>query len=172
MKSNSFSQLVSIVLLFLIIVGSVIFVLPMKDKIEVLKVSEETLKAEVATLEANYEDLKTLSEDVASSETTRAMLKAAVPVGYDQDKLLLELSDIADGLGFDLNAVSFSDTVSENYGNTITVSANFTGTYDDLVAFLQNLEGADRLMRVTAMNIQRTSSSAISFSLNIEAYYQ
>ena len=172
MKSNSLSQLVSILLLFLIIVGSTIFVLPMRDRIAQLQVSEDTLSGELAVLETNYENLKALSEDVATSETTRNFLKTAVPVGYDQDALLLELSAMTDELGFTLNAVNFSDTVSETYGKTIDVSANFSGTYEDLVAFLQAIEGADRLMRVTNMSIQRTSTSEVAFNVSIEAYYQ
>ncbi|MEK9159422.1 MAG: type 4a pilus biogenesis protein PilO [Patescibacteria group bacterium] len=172
MKSNSFSQLVSIVLLFLIIVGSVVFVLPLREKIAALQLTEETYSGELAVLESNYEDLKTLSEEVATSETTRTMLKAAVPVGYDQDALLLELSEITEEIGFKLNAVNFSDTVSETYGNSIEISANFTGTYGDLVSFLQALESADRLMRVTNMSIQRTSSAAVAFNVSIEVYYQ
>lgn len=172
MKNNSFSQLVSIVLLFLIIVGSVVFVLPMRDKIAELKVAKEAATAEVATLESTYADLQALSEQVATSESTRDALKAAVPSGYDQDSLLLELSSMGEDLGFKINAITFGDTVSEQYGNTISISANITGTYDDLVAFLQEVEAADRLMQVTSMSVQRTSSSAISFSLTLEAYYQ
>ncbi len=172
MKNNSFSQLVSIVLLFLIILGSVIFVLPMRDTIAALQVTETALSGELATLETNYEALNSLSEEVATSETTRDSLKAAVPVGYDQDALLLELSTITDEIGFTLNAVSFSDTVSPEYGKTINISANFTGTYDDLVSFLQAIESADRLMRVSNMSFQRTSSSAVAFNVSIEVYYQ
>ncbi len=172
MKNNSFSQLVSIVLLFLIIVGSVVFVLPMRDKIAELKVAKEAATTEVATLESTYADLQALSEQVATSESTRDALKAAVPSGYDQDSLLLELSSMGEDLGFKINAITFGDTVSEQYGNTISISANITGTYDDLVAFLQEVEAADRLMQVTSMSVQRTSSSAISFSLTLEAYYQ
>lgn len=172
MKNNSLSQLISIILLFLIIVGSTVFVLPLREKITTLQETQKTLSGELALLEADYQDLKTLSEDVASSETTRALLKAAVPVGFDQDALLLELSEMAEGAGFTLNAVNFSDTVSETYGNAITMSANFTGTYDDLVSFLQALESADRLLRVSNMSIQRTSTSDIAFNVSIEAYYQ
>lgn len=172
MKSNSFSQLVSIVLLFLIILGSVIFVLPMRDTIAGLQVTETALSGELSILETNYEDLKALSEEVATSETTRNVLKAAVPVGYDQDALLLELAALTEELGFTLNAVNFSDTVSETYGKTVTLSANFTGTYGDLVAFLQALESAERLMRVTSMSIQRTGTSEVAFNVNIEVYYQ
>lgn len=172
MKNSSLSQLVSIVLLFLIILGSTVFILPMREKIAMLQGNRDALSTELALLEADYQDLKTLSENVASSEMTRTLLKAAVPVGYDQDALLLELSEMAEGVGFTLNAVNFSSTVSEMYGNAITMSANFTGTYDDLVAFLQALESADRLMRVENMSIQRTSTSTIAFNVSIEAYYQ
>ncbi len=172
MKNNSFSQLVSIILLFLIIVGSVVFVLPMRDKIAELKVTKDAITSEVASLETTYSDLQALSEQVATSESTRDALKAAVPSGYDQDSLLLELSTMGEDLGFKLNAVTFGDTVSETYGNTITISANISGTYDDLVAFLKEIEDAKRLMQVSSMSVQRTSSSEISVSLAIEAYYQ
>jgi Tfp pilus assembly protein PilO len=171
-KSNSFSQLVSIVLLFLILVCSVVFVLPMRKKVEELRASRDLRVTEVEALEGDYTELKALSEEVVKSESTREALKTAVPVGYDQDALLLELSELAKDLGFALNAVNFSDSVSQDYGKTIGISANFTGTYEDLVGFLQKLEGADRLLRVTNMSVQRVSSADISFSVNIEAYYQ
>ncbi|MFA4815036.1 MAG: type 4a pilus biogenesis protein PilO [Candidatus Gracilibacteria bacterium] len=144
----------------------------MRGKITAAEATEDTFTSELTVLEATYENLKALSEDVAGSETTREILKTAVPSGYDQDALLLELSALASDAGFTLNAVTFSDTVSEEYGKTITMAMSLAGTYDDLVAFLQAVEGAERLMRVTSMSIQRTSGSAISFNLSIEAYYQ
>ena len=169
---NNISQLTSIVLLFLIIVGSVLFVLPMRDKISELQASKDTLTAELQTLDAEYESLAALSEAVAASETTRNALKAAVPTGYDQEDLLLELSQMATDLDFTLNAVNFSSTVDTDLGTTLTITANFDGTYDDLVGLLQKIETADRLMQVTSMSVQRTSTSDIAFNLSIEAYYQ
>ena len=169
---NNFSQVISIVLLFLIIVGSLLFVLPLRDKIAVLQANEGTLSGELQTLEARYDSLATLSEEVAVSETTRNALKAAVPTGYDQESLVLELSQMATDLRFTLNALNFSNTVDAELGTTITITANFDGSYEDLVAFLQKIETAERLMQVTSMNVQRTSTSTIAFSLTIEAYYQ
>ena len=152
--------------------GSVLFVLPMGDKIDALKLSKDAMGIELQALQTQYDDLSELSEKVAASETTRAWLKAAVPAGYQEDTLLLELAQMAEDLNFELNAVNFSDTVDEVNGNKLSVTANFNGTYEDLVAFLQKIETADRLMQVTSLGVQRISTSEIGFSLALEAYYQ
>ena len=172
MKAGQFSQLFAILLLFLMILGSVLFVFPMRGDVETLQVTEATLAEELVALETEYESLAALAEDVSTSEITKQSLMAAVPSGYAQDDLILELSDMASELGFPLNAVNFSDTVSQEFGNTITISASFSGTYEQLIAFLQKLETADRLLRVLSLNVQRTSTSDISFNISLEAYYQ
>ena len=172
MKPGQFSQLFAIILLFLMILGSLLFVLPMRDEVEVLKASEASLAEELVVLESEYQSLATLAEEVSTSETTNQMLMAAVPTGFSQDDLILELSEMATELGFTLNAVNFSDTVDQDFGKTISISANFSGTYEQLIAFLQKLETAERLMRVLSLNVQRTSTSDVSFNISLEAYYQ
>jgi len=172
MKTGQFSQLFSILLLFLIILGATVFVLPMRDSIATLQMNKETAAAELQTLETEYETLAALSEKVATSETTKQSLMAAVPSGYAQDQLLLDLSEMASDLKFTLNALNFSDTTSEDFGKTITMTANFSGTYDQLIALLQKLETSNRLLRVVSLNVQRTSGTEITFNMNIEAYYQ
>lgn len=172
MKAGQFSQLFSILLLFLIIVGSLLFVLPLRDTIDALKTTRAGLKNNLATLEAEYEDLAALAEEVTTSETTRQSLMTAVPSGYSQDELILELSEMSSELGFTLNAVTFSSTLSQDLGKALTVNANFSGTYEQLIAFLQKLETAKRLLRVLSLNVQRTTTSEISFNLSLEAYYQ
>lgn len=172
MKSSQLSQLFSILLLFLLIVGSVLFIFPLRDRIAELRVTEEQVKGDLVVLEQDYAELSALSEQVASSEATRESLSAAVPSGYAQDRLIFELSAIASDLGFKLNSMTFSDTVSEAYGNSVSIYANFTGSYEDLIAFLQKVENSERLMRVLTLNVQRTSTSDVAFNLQIEAYYQ
>lgn len=172
MKSGQFSQLFSILLLFLIILGGTVFVLPMREEIAALQVSKETLSGELQTLQTQYQSLSDLSEKITTSETTKQSLKAAVPTGYSQDQLLLDISKVASDLKFTLNAVNFSDTTSEEFGKTITMTANFSGSYDQLITLLQKLETSDRLMRVVSLNVQRTSGTEIAFNMSIEAYYQ
>ena len=172
MKTTQSSQLISISLLFLIIVGTVIFVLPMRDDIAAYEGQKATLAQEVATLDVPYADLSALSKEVSQSESTKQKLLSAVPSGYDQDALILELTSIASETGFELSALSFSIGQNPDYGATVTVSTSVKGSFDQMVDFLQKLEGADRLMRVTNVSVQRMSASDVAFTLTIESYYQ
>ena len=172
MKKGQVTQLVSILLLLLLVTGVAIFVLPMRGKIADLKVDRGAVVDELQGMQSELDNLTALSDDVASNETTKNALLASVPSGYSQDDLILELSEMAEDLGFDLNAMNFSQAVSQDYGNTVTVAANFSGDYDDLIDFLQKVEIAGRLMRVTSLSVQLTSTEDVVFNLNIEAYYQ
>lgn len=172
MKAGQSSQLVSILLLLLILVGATVFVLPMRDSIVGLKAQEATLTESLATLDAQYEELAALSKEVSQSETTKLKLLSAVPVDYNQDALILELTELASQTGFQLNSLSFSLGQSELYGKTISVATSVKGSYEQLIDFLQKLEGADRLMRVTSLSVQRLSSTDVGFNLSVEAYYQ
>ena len=172
MKKGQVTQLVSILLLLLLVTGVAIFVLPMRGKIADLKVDRDAVVDELQGMQSELDNLTALSDDVASNETTKNALLASVPSGYSQDDLILELSEMAEDLGFDLNAMNFSQAVSQDYGNTVTVAANFSGDYDDLIDFLQKVEIAGRLMRVTSLSVQLTSTEDVVFNLNIEAYYQ
>ncbi|MFA5792639.1 MAG: type 4a pilus biogenesis protein PilO [Candidatus Gracilibacteria bacterium] len=172
MKPGQSSQLVSIILLLLVLVGTFVFVLPLRAKVLELKVQRSLATEELSVLDAEYNSLSALSLEVAKSDATKQALLSAVPVGTAQDELILELSKIANESGFDLNAVNFSEGVDENYGKFLTTTLNVSGGGDKLIAFLQQIESAQRLMRVKSMSLQKTSEKAVSFNLSIEAYYQ
>jgi Tfp pilus assembly protein PilO len=172
MRKGQITQLFSVLLLMLLVVGVAVFVFPMREKVAGLKVERDAISDQLQGLQSELDSLTALSEDVAKSEATKDALLASVPSGYSQDGLILELSEMSEDLSFDLNAMNFSQSVSQDYGNTVTVAANFSGSYDDLIDFLQKLEIASRLMRVTSLSVQLTSTESVVFNLNIEAYYQ
>jgi Tfp pilus assembly protein PilO len=132
----------------------------------------QTSADEIQLMQSNYESLELLAQEISQSDAAKGEFLKLVPVGTSQDELILDLEKIADSLDFDLNAMNFNMSVDQVRGNTINVAANFSGTYNDLIAFLEKIETADRLMRVTSMNVQLSNSSDIVFNLNIEAYYQ
>lgn len=172
MKSSSTSQLFSLLLLFLMIVGAVFFVMPMRDSIAVLSTQRTTSVDALTALQTEYDSLSALASEVSQSESAKESLLKAVPSGYGEDTLITDLSGMAQEAGFELNAMTFGVDVDEQLGKTISVTANLTGSYDQLVDFLQSVEAAPRLMRVTTLNVQRTSASAVAFNVQIEAFYQ
>lgn len=166
------SQLISILLLMLIVIGSVFFVLPLRDNIAELKVEKVTANESLLALQTEYDELNALSEEISKSEATQEALKKAVPAGMQQDELILELVDMAEKAGFNAKVLSFSKREDQTYGSALGISLSLTGDYEKLIAYLQLIEGAERLFDVSSITVQRTSTSAITFGLNLEAYYQ
>lgn len=154
------------------IVGGSFFVLPMRTTIEGLSTQRDTVTEELTTLQTEYDSLSALADEVAQSQTTKDALMKAVPSGYSEDTLILDVAAMASDVGFKLNAMSFSDDTDPDLGNIISITANMTGNYDQLVDFLQKVESSARLMQVKSLNIQRTSATAIAFNVQLEAYYQ
>lgn len=166
------SQALAILLLLLMILGSVLFVLPLREKTKAQQVALDSLNTEVASLEQDYESLSALSQEVSSSEATRQALMTAVPTGSSQDTLILDLSKMIGDLGFTLNAMNFSSSVDEEFGHVLSITTNVSGSADKLVSLLQKLEASQRLLRVTSLNVQRTGQTSVAFNIHMEAYYQ
>lgn len=172
MKNYQISQLVSIILLLFLILGGVFFVSPMRGKTVELSVQRDAASVDLQGLQSQYETLAALAAQVSASSVTKSKLLTAVPVGTAQDKLLDELTKMADELDIGMNSISFSESLDSDFGNYLNISANFQGSYDQLIAFLQKIENASRLLRVTALSVQLTSTTDAVFTLSMEAYYQ
>ncbi len=172
MKRSPFTQLISVVLLLVMGVVGMVFVIPTREKVATLRLERDGVAADLQQLQADVEHLETLSTKLSESESLRKELAEAVPVGYDQDQLILDLQEIAKSTGFLLSGMSFSPSVDKDFGTVIRVSANLTGNYDKLTSFLQAVENADRLMQVTSLNVQLTNATELVFNLTLEAYYQ
>lgn len=166
------SQLLSVLLLLMMSVGAMVFVIPKRAEVKELQTKVEERASALASTELDYVSLQSLAEEVGSSASAKEKLLDAVPVGTAQDELILELSEIARKAGFQLNALNFSEGEDQEMGSYLGVSANFSGDYDKLIAFLQRIENADRLMRVTNLSIQLTSTDSIVFNVNIAAFHQ
>jgi type IV pilus assembly protein PilO len=172
MAKERSSQLVSILLLMLIIFGSIFFVVPLRDNIAELTSSRDLATEDLLVLQTEYDNLSALSDEISKSEATQEALKKAVPEGVSQDELILDLVELAEESGFAASVMSFSLRTDQDFGNTVGVSLNLNGAYDDLITLLQAIENAERLMQVESIAVQRTSTTDISFSLSVESYYQ
>lgn len=166
------SQFFALFLLVLLVAGGVFFLRPLGVQVEENRATLDTKSIELQSLQAEYDDLKTLADEVAKSEAKRDELLSAVPSGYNEDGLILELTTMATEAGFIVNAINVSLGNDQELGKTITVTSNFEGTYDNLIGFLQKVENADRAFNVKAINVQLTSTTEVVFNLSIEAYYQ
>ena len=166
------SQLLSLILLALLIGGVLLFVSPLQKKVAANRASVDVRSLELQSLQSEFDSLKTLADEVAKSEAKRDILLNAVPIGHSEDDLLVELTDLTASLAFGVNAINFALGSDPDLGDTVTVTANFEGSFANLVEFLQQIENADRLFQVKSISVQRTGTDEVVFNLIIEAYYQ
>mgnify|MGYP001562441797 FL=1 len=148
---------------------------------QLVQTKSEVVAAQVtlSDLSQKVEELKKLQENVPSSTAEQQSLLAKIPPEVDQDGLIEDVSSLAASRGIELKNIGFSlGQVDEKLGvGVITMSTGFTGTYQDLVALLTDLERNTRILRVKNIAVQvhevtRSASAQVSFTLTIESYYQ
>ncbi len=165
-------QLLAVVLFILMVLGLVLFILPMQRANKALQLDKREAVAERQEAQLSLEKLSQLSDELSASESTKKALLRAVPSGLSQDALILELKELADEADFNVNNMSFSERNSEGLGEVLSVGLSLAGDYSDLTTLLELIEEADRLMEVSSISVQRIDPQSILFNLTVEAFYQ
>lgn len=173
-KSTFIGGLVVIILIF-----NFIFVIkPLRADINTAKADTSKIDTEIKQLQSEINKLGDVNKDLPTDEVTRSKLLVLAPEELNQSELINALTDIASKNSISLNAINFDEQGedSEIPGlNKVSISANLTGTYDNLISFLQGIEASKRAMVVRSINVQKTDNSeksAVMFNLYLEAYYQ
>src|SRR3989339_293305 len=177
MSSKSTSNLVSGIILIVLIVIFIAIINPLRNDISEIKQGLATIENEINTNQEELDNLNALNKDLPKDSVNRTKLMKVAPEGLSQSDLIKDLNDIAVKNGITLHAINF-DKQGENESikglNTISISASFSGTYDDLTKFLQGIELSQRIITVKSINLQKeenTDKSPITFTLSLETYY-
>lgn len=171
---NSKSNIVSGIVLLILVAGYGLVINPMRAERQGIQSEIAVIEGQVNALQADLDNLNRLDDDLPEDSVSRQKLMSQAPEGLNQSELIKGLNNIATENGITLHAINFDrqGEDSEIKGlKKITMAASFTGVYQDLIDFLQGVEASNRAMSVKSMNLQR-NGSAITFNLNIEAYYQ
>ena len=109
-------------------------------------------------------------------------LNSVLPSSIDPVYIVYELTKIAarPESGLILTSPKFTDdgvgnaNTNKKY-NTMTISFGVEGTYDNIKAFLTNLENSERIYNVTNLSFtsssETRSTSAMKYSVTVETYY-
>lgn len=178
-KNNTGANLIGLVLILLALLGAVFYVRPLYADVskanENLRNQEEIRDEKSAQLNELIELEKELE---SSSEVAAANTLLSIPVEFEQDELIRDLTDMAIENDMILNGISFSIPSSSAPGqiSTANISLNVNGSFTKLISYLRDIEGNTRKLVVKNISVQLgdTSSfvSRINFNLNIETYFQ
>ena len=178
-KLTSQSPLIALLVFLIALAGAFLFVQPMWADASSLAAERDNLLEEKDALSEKLAELKQIQQKLeAVSEVSRRTSLAAIPEKVEQDKLILDLAEIADKNDMVLNGVNFSIPTSAIAGEVtrVGITANVTGNEQSLVGFLKDIETNSRKLKVNTITIQIGESdigiSRVNFNLNMEAYYQ
>ncbi|MBD3330556.1 type 4a pilus biogenesis protein PilO [Candidatus Peregrinibacteria bacterium] len=167
---------------FFILLSLIVFVLVSRTFVSQADSAEESLSqkqteyqellAKINSFEADKEELD------LTSDVQRLNVSKAIPVGLNQDTVIENITNVAEENGIQLNSIGFGrgGVLSEGIG-VLRVNASFEGDFDDLISFLEGIEGNERLMKVNSISVQLSAFEVAgirrtNFSLSIESYYQ
>ncbi len=172
-------SLIALLLFLLTFVGAVFYVRPLWDEVTSLSLGRNDKVSQKQNLEQQLSTLQELQQSLnVSSEVNKQTTLASIPEKLEQDKLIVDLTNIALKNDVVLNGVNFSISPSEIPGQVtrVAVNASLVGSESALVNFLRGVEANTRKLLVKSITVQlgdgNSALSRANFSVNMEAYYQ
>ncbi len=173
------SSLVGVLLIVLSLAAYMLFISPFSEKVDVLNADIVTKNEELVKISDQIKSYKDSQANLKlSTEVERLEVLKAVPAEMRQDEVIEDIINIAKTYDITLSSISFSKAGSEQSGvKSLVVNASFIGNYNDLIDFLEGIEGNPRVFNVNSISVQisKLEISDIeraSFSLAIETFYQ
>lgn len=178
LSSKKHYALPTLIIFLIILGGGLYYVSPLWSEVDGLKTEVFSLQQQKDTFSKQYQDLQDLQKSLnASSEVSQQTTLASIPERFEQDKLLQDLTDLAQKANVTLNGVNFS--LAGNTQDKIkraTVNVNVTSSDTALIDFLRAVEGNTRKLVVKSITVQTgktdTGATRVNFNLNMETYYQ
>lgn len=177
MNNSRTQYLVSALVLVIALVVMQFLVFPMVDQNGALETQRTQLSDENTQMVAKIAELQRVQDSLSSvTDVEKMQLLSSVPLQMQQDQLLLDLNRLALSHNMTLQNVSFSPQSAATGVKTVSMNANFVGTYASLTDFLKALEENSRKVVVKTLSVQVGTSEkgaeTVNFSLQLEAFYQ
>jgi len=178
-KSKFRFSLLALVLFIAAFAGAWFYVKPLWDEVSVLNQARAQAHEQKDQLNDQLQELQLLQQDLnLTSEVSRETTLTAIPEKLEQDKLINDLSDIAEKNDMVLNGVNFGVPTAGVEGEItkVSINANLNGNESSLVNFLKGVETNSRKLLVNNITVQIGETdlglSRVNFNVNMEAYYQ
>jgi type II secretory pathway component PulM len=166
------SKYLPILLLLLIALSYSFWIKPQSTKISEQKTELQALETELASITGSLERVETTN----ISNLDAKLVEQAIPKGYDQDKLILIVKDLADEYKINVLNLSFSQSIAEqsNQIKSTQIGISAQGAPGNVKLFLAALENNNRGFFVKNIGLNYGTVEGIdqaNLNLTIEAYF-
>ncbi len=177
-KMNDSRPMIAGLLLASVLLGALFYVRPLWDEVTQLSLGRDEKISTRDGIQNKINELMMLQQNLdLQSEVSLQTNLNAIPVGFEEDKLILHINALADESGVFMNGISFSIPSAVQPGEIGKVGINFslTGSEGDLMTFLKKIESSSRKIVVKTIAVQLGATdigNRISFNLSLETYFQ
>ncbi|HVY67435.1 MAG TPA: hypothetical protein VHA30_00855 [Patescibacteria group bacterium] len=185
---SSRNALVELVLLIIIAVLFLWFVvLPKKSAVDAKNQTLQDYTQKAGQVEQQMQTLKNLVGELHSNTAAVAKLDEAIPLSGNPTEVQMLVQSLADSAGVsvgDINVSGKSDAVVAGDASLLASpyaagrslqelngSVYVTGSFAQLLAFLQKIESSGRLMSVYSLTVTTADNNSLSMRLSFTAYY-
>jgi len=137
--------------------------------------------ADVQVVDNQISDLAALQRQYQKVQPLLSKLDGALPRTKDESRLVAQVNNLANANGLSLPGFNFSassglpsattQTAKVGSGTAVPATIQMTGSYGQMLGFLQGLEHMDRLVSVTNLAIAKTDKpNQLAFTMTINAY--
>ncbi len=164
------------VLVLVMLIAVPLAVFPLNGKLDDAKSLRDDVLGKKAGVQQQLKVLQDAETALSGvSEVKQSEYLDAIPDGVQQDTLIKNLNDLATKYGVVLSGVQFGLSDTQELPKRVNMSASFQSGYSDLLEFLRAIEANRRRIHVKTISVQvipQASTSAVNFSLEMEAFYQ
>lgn len=167
----------------LVLLSIVIFVVPVRTlykNIEPIKIEREELKAALS----NAEEIRVRREELQAhfnnfSPVDVRRLNTLLPDHVDNVRLVIDINEIAENRGMKIQSINVAEgktekgEVSEAFDtfNSLQIGFVVTGTYDALIAFLEDLGRSLRIVDIEKLSFAPSDTGVYSFTIVLRTYW-
>ncbi len=179
-KRFDYKTLLALLIFLLVLVAGVVYVNPLWSEVTSLAKGRDDQVAQRDQLQKKLTDLQLVQQNLnLQTEVSRETNLNAIPVGFEQDKLIEDINARADQANVLINGISFGQPTEVQPGEVgrVSVSTNLSADEGDLITFLKLIESASRKMLVKTITVQNVESEdlpvkRVNFNISLETYYQ
>jgi Tfp pilus assembly protein PilO len=178
-KPSSKYSVIALILFLFVMAGLLFYVKPSWDEVSSLALGRDDKATQKLDLQTKLTGLQKIQEQLnQETEVGKETSLAAIPERFEEDKLILDVSQIAEKNDIVLNSISFGIPVGAVSGEIArgTINASLIGTESGLIKFLKGIESNARKILVKSITVQLASSEAgvklANFSVSMETYSQ
>lgn len=169
---------ITFLVVLVVFLGGLFYVKPLLDEVGKFAQASDQMQGQKNALTKQLEELQKIQKTFdQSTEVSKQISLNAVPERFDEDRLIVELTQMAQKNDVILNSISFGVAVASTEKiKRADINTNITGSLSNFSSFLKSLEGAERKIIVKSVTAQTSQTDAgaarANFNISAETYYR